>query len=133
MKKLIWKIKEWFRILFKLIKMFDLVFSDLRAMDSRIQAINKELEEVKNKCDRWITADKVFFSRNLRFDKYGREIGKKYLHLEHRPIEEVLVALFEHLGIVPDVTIEKIKMEQVDERLKFVFKEEKKKRKAKSG
>ena len=133
MKKLIWKIKEWFRILFKLIKMFDLVFSDLRAMDSRIQAINKELEEVKNKCDRWITADKVFFSKNFRFDKYGREIGKKYLHLEHRPIEEVLVALFEHLGIVPDVTIEKIKTEQVDERLKFVFKEEKKKRKAKSG
>jgi len=129
MKRIFWKIKEWFRIFFNLAKMFDLVFSDLRAMDNRIQAIKKELEEVKNKCDRWITADEVFFSRNLRFDKYGREIGKKYLHLEHHPIEEVLIALFEYLGIIPDIAIEKIKMEQVDERFKLVFKREGKKRK----
>jgi len=127
MKKLIWKIKRWFEVFFKLIEMFDSAFSEIRFINHKIVEIEKGLEEINSALDKLlITADRVVFSKNLKFDKYGREVGKKYLYLEHRPIEEVLVALFEHLGIVPDVTIEKIKMEQVDERFKFVFKKEKK-------
>jgi len=127
MKKLIWKIKRWFEVFFELVKMFDSAFSEIRFINHKIVEIEKELEEINSALDKLlITADRVVFSKNLRFGKYGKEIGRKYLRLTHRPIEEVLVALFEHLGIVPDVTIEKIKKEQVDERFKFVFKKEKK-------
>jgi len=127
MKKLIRKIKMWFKVFFELVKMFDSAFSEIRFINHKIVEIEKELEEINSALDKLlITADRVVFSKNFRFGKYGREIGKKYLYLGHRPIEEVLVALFEHLGIVPDVTIEKVKTEQIDERFKLVFKKEKK-------
>jgi len=126
MKKLIWKIKRWFKVFFELVKMFDSAFSEIRFINHKIVEIEKELEEINSAFDKLlITADRVVFSRNFRFAKYGEEVSKKYKRLEHYPIEEVLVALFDYLDIKPNVIVEKTKDEIINEELRLIFEKDK--------
>jgi len=127
MKKLIRKIKMWFKVFFELVKMFDSAFCEIRFINHKIVGIEKELEEVKNRFNRGIRADNVFLNdKNFKFGKYGKN-SKKYIELGNVNIERILIALLEYLNVKPKIIMEQIKIEQINEEWKLVFEKERKK------